>query len=117
MQTQEYTIDAAGKAPGRVAAQAAKVLIGKTSPDYTPNKPGSVRVKITNASKLSITERKALGKMYTRYSGYPGGLTKESLRELIARKGHGEVLRRAIDRMLPRNALKKDRMKRLTIVP
>lgn len=111
----EYTIDAAGKTLGRVAAQAAKTLMGKTSPDYTPNVVSAVKVTITNAGKLSIGERKLSGKKYTSYSGYPGGIKTETLKALTARKGSAAALRRAIERMLPRNTMRVARMKSLTI--
>ncbi len=111
----EYTIDAGGKTLGRVASEAAKALMGKTSPDYTPNKRSDVSVLITNVSKLYIRERKRAQKTYVSYSGYPGGLRKESLSSLSARKGTGEPLRRAIRRMLPRNTFLTARMKNLII--
>lgn len=113
----EFTIDAAGKSLGRVASQAAKTLMGKTSPHYVPNIRSEVKVLIVNAGKLSLPEKKRLGKKYTAYSGYPGGLKTEQLGALSARKGHGEPLRRAVERMLPRNALRLARMKNLIITP
>jgi large subunit ribosomal protein L13 len=113
--TAEYTIDAAGKSLGRVASEAAKMLMGKTLPSYTANIRSNVRVNITNTSKLTIRERKLLQKTYTRYSGYPGGFKKETLGKLNTRKGHGEAVRRAIHRMLPDNTMRVARMKNLTI--
>ncbi len=111
----EYKIDAAQRPLGRVASEAAKMLMGKTEPGYTPNVPSDVHVIIVNAGKLIGTERKQLGKKYTSYSGYPGGLKTEALGKLQERKGHGEPLRRAIERMLPRNTLRVGRMKNLKI--
>lgn len=113
--TAEYTIDASGKSLGRVASEAAKMLMGKTQPSYTPNIRSNVRVNITNASKLIARERKLTQKTYTRYSGYPGGFKKETLGKLNARKGHREAMRRAIHSMLPDNTLRVARMKNLTI--
>ena len=110
-----HTIDAAGKTIGRVASEAAKALMGKMSPQYTPNIRSQVKVKITNASRLYIREKKRVSKIYTSYTGYPGGLRKERLEELAARKGVGEPLRRAIERMLPRNTFRTARMKNLNI--
>lgn len=110
-----YDIDAGGKSLGRVASEAAKKLMGKTDPSYTPNVSSVVKVRIRNANKLSMPEKKRIGKKYTRYSGYPGGLKTERLGNLAARKGQKEVLKRAIERMLPRNTLRAGRMKRLTI--
>ncbi|MDP3965848.1 MAG: 50S ribosomal protein L13 [bacterium] len=115
MQTTEYTIDASGKTLGRVASLAAKTLMGKTEARYTPNIASPVKVTVVNAGKLITTDRKKLGKKYTSYSGYPGGLKTEALGKLQVRKGHAEPLRRAIERMLPRNTLRVGRMKNLKI--
>ena len=111
----EYTIDATGKSLGRVASLAAKTLMGKTEPSYTPHIPSQVKVTVSNVSKLVVTERKDLGKKYTTYSGYPGGLKTEALGKLRVRKGQAEPLRRAIQRMLPRNTMLVGRMKNLKI--
>ncbi|PIR83564.1 50S ribosomal protein L13 [Candidatus Kaiserbacteria bacterium CG10_big_fil_rev_8_21_14_0_10_51_14] len=110
-----HTIDAAGRTLGRVASEAAKALMGKTRADYTPNKNSGVKVTITNASKMYIRERKRTQKVYTSYSGFPGGLKRESLASVSARRGHGEAIRRAVARMLPRNTMHTARLKNLTI--
>lgn len=112
----EITIDAKGKTLGRVASEAAKALMGKTSPDYTPHKRSDVHVKITNAGKLSMRIAKRSQKKYSTYSGYPGGLRQESYTNLSKRRGAGEPLRRAVARMLPRNTFKTARMKNLEII-
>ena len=111
----EITIDAAGQVIGRVATRAAKALMGKTQASYTPHIASKVHVSITNAAKLYMPERKRLSKTYTRYTGYPSGLRKEKLGNLVERKGAGAALRHAIQGMLPRNTLRTDRMKRLSI--
>ena len=112
--TRTLTIDAAGKALGRVAAEAAKALMGKTHPDYTPNILSDVKVTIQNAGKLTTREKKSVQTKFTHYTGFPGGLKIESLQQLNARKP-GEALRRAIERMMPRNTFRNERMKNLTI--
>ena len=113
--TAQYTIDATGKSLGRVASEAAKMLMGKTSADYTPNIRSNVKVTVTNASKLTVRERKLIQKTFTRYSGYPGGFKKETLGHLNARKGHGEAIRKAVHRMLPNNTMRTARMKNLNV--
>jgi len=110
-----HTIDASGKSLGRVASEAAQALMGKMSPDYTRNIFSDVKVTVTNASKINMRERKQLQKTYTTYSGFPGGLKKENVLMLSARKGYEEVVRRAIERMLPRNTMRTPRMKNLSI--
>jgi len=111
----EYTIDAAGKSLGRVAAEAAKALMGKTSADYTPHIRSDVKVKVLNISKLSMRDKKSIQKTYVTYTGYPGGLKKEKYADLATRRGGAEPLRRAVRRMLPRNTFLTARMKNLTI--
>ena len=111
----QYAVDASGKSIGRVATEVAKALMGKTQADYTPHIASLVHVTVSNAKKMNISERKRLGKNYTDYSGHPGGLKEQTLSDLIARKGHGAAIRRAVQRMLPRNTLRNGRLKRLII--
>lgn len=109
------TIDAENKALGRVAAAAAKALMGKHKATFAKNVVDQDGVKIINASKVYLSGTKAGSKTYLRYSGYAGGLKEETYDMLVARKGHEEVLRQAIKGMLPHNRLQTPRMKMLTI--
>ncbi|HFC10665.1 MAG TPA: 50S ribosomal protein L13 [Candidatus Kaiserbacteria bacterium] len=110
-----YVIDASGRTLGRVASEAASVLLGKKSTSFVKYRLLPVRVTIENAQKLWLSERRIKGKDYTHYTGYPGGLRTTSMSDLIEKKGISEVIRRAVDGMLPRNKLRNERMKRLTI--
>ena len=110
-----HTINATGKSLGRTASQAAIFLMGKDSPAYERNKVLENKVQITNASKTKIDTRKLKTTIYTRYSGYPGGLKKETMEEVITKKGYSELYRRAVYGMLPSNKLRKIMMKNLTI--
>ena len=40
----------------------------------------------------------------------------EFLKMMLEKKGVSEVIRKAVDGMIPRNKLRKERMKRLTII-
>jgi large subunit ribosomal protein L13 len=111
---QTHTIDANNKALGRVASEAAKALMGKMSPSYTPNILSVVKVTINNAGKLNFSEKKLTQKVYTTYTQYPGGLKHKTLAQLNA-KNADLALRRAIERMMPRNTFRTPRMKNLTI--
>ncbi len=115
VEEKSYTIDASGKHLGRVASEAAAILLGKSSPHYVQNFVIPVQVTITNVGKLSMTEKRQAGKVYQRYTGYPGGLRETTMPVMIEKKGIEEVMRIAVDGMLPRNKLRKDRMKRLSI--
>ncbi len=111
----QYTIDAKGKSLGRVASDAAQALLGKKSVHYVQNAVLPVRVSIINASKLVMTEKRIANKTYVHYTGYPGGLRETPMARMMDKKGIEEVMRKTVDGMIPRNKLRKDRMKRLTI--
>ncbi len=105
----KYTIDATNKKLGRVAQEAATYLMGKNSVDFARNVVPQVKVVVSNAAKLDISEKKKDDKYYLTYSGYPGGQKKEFLGALMDRKGANEAIIRAVSRMLPKNKLR-DRM-------
>ncbi|MCR4283923.1 MAG: uL13 family ribosomal protein [Parcubacteria group bacterium] len=111
----EYTIDAKGRSLGRVASEAAKILNGKTSPDYEANKVAPVKLTVLNASALNVPLKKLKQKKYVNYSGYPGSQSFETLEKLIERLGMGEALKIAVKNMLPKNKLNKLMMKNLNI--
>jgi large subunit ribosomal protein L13 len=113
--TRKYTIDAGGKRLGRVASEAAVLLMGKDMPDFQKHEVAPVEVEIVNVAKINIDPRKQESKVYSRYSGYPGGLKQETMRKMIERKGHEEVVRKAVYGMLPSNRLRKQLMKKLII--
>ena len=113
--TTEHKIDATGKKLGRIASQAAKVLLGKTSANFENNKIADITVRIENASKLDFSDRKKKGEVRKRYSGYPGGQKVETLGAYLDRKGGKGAIELAVKRMLPNNRLIKGRMKNLII--
>lgn len=111
----EYTVDAKGRTLGRVATEAASALLGKKSVHFVKNKVLPVKVTIINASKVSIPEKRIAEKAYTRYTGYPGGLRHFTMADVKNKKGIAAVIEKIVDGMLPRNKLRKERMKRLII--
>jgi large subunit ribosomal protein L13 len=110
-----HIIDAQGKKIGRVASEAATLLMGKRTTSFARNKVSETKVSIVNTSKAAIDFKKLNDKKYVTYTGFRGGLYTEKLSELIARKGTNEVFERAVYRMLPSNSLRKVIMKNLTI--
>ncbi|MEK7662463.1 MAG: 50S ribosomal protein L13 [Patescibacteria group bacterium] len=110
-----YTINAEGRAIGRVASEAAVALLGKKEPDFRKNIEAPVTVEIINAGKLKISSKKLRDKLYTSYSGYPGGLKKRTMKSVIERKGIKEAIIHAVWGMLPKNKLKERRIKNLNI--
>lgn len=111
----KHTIDAQGKRIGRIASQAASLLMGKASTAFQKNTVSATKVEIINASKVDITAKKKTDDIYVTYTGFRGGLNSESLGALIKRRGMDEVFRRAIMRMLPRNRLRDERIKNLIV--
>lgn len=112
--TNIYKIDAAGKRLGKVATEAASVLLGKNDPSFTKHLMADVKVEISNISKLDISEKKEQ-EIYQSYSGYPGGRKTETLIHLAKRRGYDEVIRRSIGGMLPNNKHKKHLLAKLVI--
>ena len=115
MEKKSHTINAEGKRIGRVASEAAKILMGKQSASYAANKVADVTVTITNVSKADISEKKKEVTSYARYSGYPGGLKFPTMDRIIKKHGYGEIFRMAVKGMLPKNKLSPKMLKNLKI--
>ena len=112
----EHVIDAQNKKLGRLASEAASILMGKNRADFVRNAIPDVKVKILNAGKISVTNKKMDAKVYKNYSGYPGGLKERTMKKVASDKGMKEVLRIAIKGMLPKNKLRDRMMQNLTII-
>ena len=112
MERKTHTIDATGKVLGRLATQIAVLLRGKHKPTFVPYKDEGDFVVVENIKNIKITGKKLEQKKYYRHSGYPGGLKEVSLKKLFDERP-GEVLKKAIWGMLPRNKLRKEMIKRL----
>lgn len=113
-ETKEHIIDLAEKSLGRAASEAAKILRGKHLVSFAPNKAAGVSVKAINASKIRMTVKKMKTEFVKRYSGYPGGLKEISLEEIF-KKDPTQVFKKAVERMLPRNKLRRALLKNLKI--
>ncbi|MGQ9511373.1 MAG: 50S ribosomal protein L13 [Thermaceae bacterium] len=107
-------IDAEGQTLGRLASRIATLLRGKHRPDWTPNVAMGDFVVVVNADKVRLTGNKPQDKIYTRYSGYPGGLKRIPAGEML--KTHPErVLEHAVKGMLPKGPLGRKLFKRLKV--
>ena len=113
---QWHLIDADGQVLGRLASRVAILLRGKHKAIFTPHVDCGDGVIVINAQKIKVTGRKLETKIYTRYSGYPGGLKKESLGHLLDRRPT-EVFKKAVVGMLPHNPLGRQVFSRLRIYP
>lgn len=108
------TIDASGKTPGRLATNIASILIGKGKASFVPNIDNGDAVEVVNASKMTFTGKKLEKRIYYHHSAHPGGLKAEPMK-IVMRDNPGDVLRRAVSRMIPKNKMRDNRMKRLVI--
>lgn len=109
-----WIVDLAGLTVGRAASQIATVLRGKHKPIFTPHVDTGDFVVCINAEKVKFTGRKLDQKEYHRFTGYIGNMKHETARELLARKPE-EVIKLAVRRMLPRNALGRQTYKKLKV--
>ena len=114
MERKNNTIDAAGKPLGRLASEIALLLQGKNKVDFAPYRNMGDVVIVKNVRKMKFTGKKMKQKVYYRHSGYLGSL-KVIPMEKIFSKNPGEVLRRAVFGMLPKNRLRAKMIKRLKI--
>jgi large subunit ribosomal protein L13 len=109
-----FVVDATDQVLGRLAVRIATVLMGKHKPTYTPHVDTGDFVVVINADKVRMTGRKSEYKVYQRYSGYPSGQKEIPARRMLER--HPErVLHEAVRRMLPKNRLAKDMLKKLKL--
>jgi large subunit ribosomal protein L13 len=111
---QWHTIDASGKILGKVATEAASLLMGKHKPIFSRHLDSGDFVVITNAEKVKVSGNKSKQKLYYRHSGYPGGLKSISL-EKLSQTDPTRVIEYAVKGMLPKNRLQDGMMKRLRV--
>jgi len=101
------------RALGRVASAIALTLMGKHKPIFDPSTDCGDYVVATNCAQLHTTGKKRFQKLYRTHSTRPGSLKELSMDRMMAKWGGGEVLRKAVSGMLPKNRLRKERLARL----
>jgi len=109
-----YLIDAENRILGRLASQIAIRLRGKHKPIFTPHADTGDFIVVINADKVALTGSKWDNKIYYRHTGYMGGIKQISAKKLLEKKP-AEVLRLAVQRMLPKNSLGRKQLKKLKI--
>jgi large subunit ribosomal protein L13 len=109
-----YVIDATDVVLGRLAVAAANLLRGKHKPTFTPNVDGGDFVIVINAEKVAMSGDKLHKKLAYRHSGYPGGLRKRTIGELME-KHPDRVVEKAIVGMLPKNKLGRQIKRKLRV--
>lgn len=114
MTRKTHIIDATNKVLGRLASEIAIILRGKHKFNFNPSKDLGDFVVVKNVEKLKITGKKMEEKRYFRHSGYLGGVKFIPLKKLFKEKP-GQVLKKAVYGMLPKNKLRARQIKRLII--
>lgn len=107
-----YVVDATGISLGRLASKVAAILRGKNKPIFTPNVDTGDFVIVLNCDKVVLTGKKAEKKYYKYHTGYIGGLKEIQYKQLLEEKSDFMV-EEAIRRMLPKNSLGRDMLKKL----
>jgi large subunit ribosomal protein L13 len=109
-----WLVDASDLPLGRLASEVATILRGKHKPTFAPHMDMGDFVVVVNAEKVAVTGAKEEGKSYYSHSGYPGGISSRSFRELLER--HPErVVEKAVHGMLPRNRLGRAMARKLRV--
>ena len=107
-------VDADGAILGRLASKIAPILMGKTKPTYTPHVDVGDYVVVVNSEKIKVSGKKAEMKEYDHYTHHPGGHKYVSFADMLAKKPE-RVIELAVRRMLPKNKLGRQMLKKLKV--
>ncbi|HTZ42748.1 MAG TPA: 50S ribosomal protein L13 [Jatrophihabitans sp.] len=108
-----HVIDARDIVLGRLASTAATLLRGKHKPTFAPHLDTGDFVIVVNAEKVAVSPTK-LGEFRYRHSGYPGGLSKRTVGELLETKPE-RLVEIAVKGMLPKTTLGRRQLKKLKV--
>jgi large subunit ribosomal protein L13 len=97
-------VDANGAILGRLATIVASRLQGKHNPLFTPHVDTGDWIVVINADKIQLTGKKFDQKRYYRHSGYVGGLSEMTAKDLKEKRPE-DLIRFAVKGMLPKNKL------------
>ena len=109
-----YVVDLDGQVLGRAATRIATVLRGKNKPTYTPHEDTGDFVVVINADKFKLTGKKRDQKRYYHHTGTIGGLKETTVDRLVDEKP-GDVVKRAVAGMMPKNPLGRRMLSKLKV--
>ena len=113
-----WVIDAQDVVLGRMASHVAKLLRGKHKPIFSPNLDCGDNVIIINADKVKLTGKKRSDKVYYRHTGFPGGIKSTTPEKLLSAGGNEHptrVVKKAVERMLPKGPMGRAQFKKLKV--
>ncbi len=111
-----HAVDVKDKVLGRVSVDIAGKLMGKSKPYFVRNLDCGDYVVVINAKYVAVTGKKEKQKMYSHYSGYPGGEKRKALWQ-VRKEKPTDIIRHAVFGMLPKNKLRDRMITRLFIYP
>lgn len=109
-----FVVDATDKPAGRLASSIAAILRGKNKPTFTPSVDMGDFVVVINAEKVKLTGNKEETKVYQKFTGFPGGLKKDSAATIRA-KDPERIITQAVKGMLPKNNMSRTHLTRLKV--
>ncbi len=110
-----YVIDAEDVVLGRLASAVAVRLRGKHKPTWTPHMDCGDNIVVVNAEKVKLTGAKREKKLHYWHTGYPGGIRQRTYGALLGGKHPERVVKRAVERMMPRGPLGRAQMRKLHV--
>ena len=109
-----HVIDATDQTLGRLSSKIATLLQGKHKRSYAHNLLSGDFVIVTNGDKFKVSGNKLLSKKYYRHSGYIGGLTEQTMEDMLD-KFPERVITQSVKGMLPKNKLGRKMLLRLKV--
>jgi len=110
-----WLVNADGKVLGRLATEVAVLLRGKNKPTFAAHVDTGDFVIVINAEKIKLTGKKREQKTYIRHTGWVGHLKSTTADKLLAGPHADRVVREAVRRMLPTNALGRRMFRKLKV--
>lgn len=104
-----HIIDAQDLVLGRLASVVATLLRGKNKAAFTPHTDTGDNVIIINAEKVAITGNKKEQSIFYWHTGYVGGIKGRSQGEILAGRFPERVIKKAVERMMPKDSRLADR--------
>jgi large subunit ribosomal protein L13 len=111
-----YVVDASKHILGRMSADIARILQGKHKPQYTPHVDTGDYVVVLNARDVKLSGKKKEMKLYRHHSGYIGGLKEVPISRMMEKKP-GDVIRLAVQGMMPKTKLGRKMLRKLRVYP
>ena len=110
-----FLIDAEGLVLGRMAVVIANILRGKNKPTFSPHVDCGDNVIVVNADKVALTGKKLTDKYYYWHTGYPGGIKKRNMKQLMEEPRSDRMVFNAVKRMMSKGPLSRSILSKLKV--